>query len=177
CPSSSAGQRCASRKSKRDLDGAHAFNVVASSQTHLLHRISYNVAWTMSVCLGLINHYHTISMAQEEANPPVGGPFWQLVPPGEVDAAFRLPEAMIFVGREECDITVKARSVDKRHAVIMYDYCDKRFKVKDLNSTNGTFVNEVRIPVQTYIQLDSMDMLRFGFDILFTQSSHFFDFV
>jgi hypothetical protein len=27
--------------------------------------------------------------------------------------------------------------VDKRHAVIMYDYCDKKFKVKDLNSANG----------------------------------------
>lgn len=27
--------------------------------------------------------------------------------------------------------------MDKRHAVIMYDYCDKKFKVKDLNSANG----------------------------------------
>jgi hypothetical protein len=27
--------------------------------------------------------------------------------------------------------------VDKRHAVIMFDYCDKKFKVKDLNSANG----------------------------------------
>jgi len=30
-----------------------------------------------------------------------------------------------------------------------------------------TYVNDVRIPVQTYIQLDTSDLLRFGYDILF----------
>lgn len=33
-----------------------------------------------------------------------------------------------------------------------------------------TFVNEARIPVQTYIQLNTMDVLRFGFDILFARA-------
>ncbi|XP_059480050.1 centrosomal protein of 170 kDa-like [Neocloeon triangulifer] len=101
-------------------------------------------------------------------SPKPGGVFWQLL---SADGTFRLPEAMIFVGSADCDVLVKAKSVDKRHAVIMYDYCDKKFKVKDLNSANGTFVNEARIPVQTYIQLESMDVLRFGFDILFTQTT------
>ncbi|XP_065343321.1 centrosomal protein of 170 kDa-like isoform X3 [Cloeon dipterum] len=95
-------------------------------------------------------------------SPNPGGAFWQLV---STDTTFRLPEAMIFVGSgADCDVLVKAKSVDKRHAVIMYDYCDKKFKVKDLNSANGTFRNEAHIPVQTYITLESMDVLRFGFD-------------
>ncbi|XP_046400861.1 uncharacterized protein LOC124167108 isoform X3 [Ischnura elegans] len=72
--------------------------------------------------------------------------------------------AMLFVGREECDLTLKSRSVDKRHAVINFDYKEKKFQVKDLNSSNGTFVNEVRIPGQTYVWLESMDRLRFGYD-------------
>ncbi|XP_064623244.1 centrosomal protein of 170 kDa-like isoform X2 [Lineus longissimus] len=77
---------------------------------------------------------------------------------------YKLPQAMIFLGREECDIALKSRSVDKRHAVISFDHYENKFKVKDLSSLNGTFVNESRIPEQDYVNLDHMDTIRFGYD-------------
>lgn len=76
---------------------------------------------------------------------------------------------MIFVGREDCELMLQSRSVDKQHAVINYDAPADEHLVKDLGSLNGTFVNDVRIPEQTYITLKLEDKLRFGYDTnLFT---------
>ncbi|KAG0427599.1 hypothetical protein HPB47_025351, partial [Ixodes persulcatus] len=58
-------------------------------------------------------------------------------------------------------------SVDKRHAVIFFNPSDKQFHVKDLNSVTGTYLNGIRIPEQSYVKLNHMDCLRFGYDILF----------
>ncbi|XP_059796739.1 centrosomal protein of 170 kDa isoform X4 [Balaenoptera ricei] len=64
---------------------------------------------------------------------------------------------------------LQSRSVDKQHAVINYDASTDEHLVKDLGSLNGTFVNDVRIPEQTYITLKLEDKLRFGYDTnLFT---------
>uniref|UniRef100_T1J609 FHA domain-containing protein n=1 Tax=Strigamia maritima TaxID=126957 RepID=T1J609_STRMM len=87
---------------------------------------------------------------------------WVLV--SQSGAQYPLPQTMIFLGREECDVTLQSRSVDKRHAVITYDHYEKRFKVKDLNSVNGTYVNDLRIPEQTYMKLEHTDAIRFGYD-------------
>eukprot|EP00069_Balaena_mysticetus_P000316 bmy_14577T0 len=73
---------------------------------------------------------------------------------------------MIFVGRDDCELMLQSRSVDKQHAVINYDASTDEHLVKDLGSLNGTFVNDVRIPEQTYITLKLEDKLRFGYDIL-----------
>lgn len=76
---------------------------------------------------------------------------------------------MIFVGRDDCELMLQSRSVDKQHAVINYDASTDEHLVKDLGSLNGTFVNDVRIPEQTYITLKLEDKLRFGYDTnLFT---------
>ncbi|XP_048830797.1 centrosomal protein of 170 kDa protein B isoform X3 [Brienomyrus brachyistius] len=76
----------------------------------------------------------------------------------------RLPREMIFVGREDCELMLQSRSVDKQHAVINYDPSTDEHLVKDLGSLNGTFVNDVRIPDQTYITLKLSDVVRFGYD-------------
>ncbi|XP_056151592.1 centrosomal protein of 170 kDa protein B [Lampris incognitus] len=76
----------------------------------------------------------------------------------------RLPREMIFVGREECELMLQSRSVDKQHAVINYDPNMDEHMVKDLGSLNGTFVNDLRIPDQTYITLKLSDVIRFGYD-------------
>ncbi|XP_030070538.1 centrosomal protein of 170 kDa protein B [Microcaecilia unicolor] len=76
----------------------------------------------------------------------------------------RLPREMIFVGREDCELILQSRSVDKQHAVINYDMDKDEHKVKDLGSLNGTFVNDVRIPDQKYITLKLSDVIRFGYD-------------
>ncbi|XP_075723726.1 uncharacterized protein LOC119166915 isoform X4 [Rhipicephalus microplus] len=74
-----------------------------------------------------------------------------------------LPAGMIFIGRQECDIIVDSASVDKRHAVIFFNPTDKCFHVKDLNSVTGTYLNGVRIPEQSYVKLNHLDTLRFGY--------------
>ncbi|KAM9797965.1 centrosomal protein of 170 kDa protein B [Neosynchiropus ocellatus] len=76
----------------------------------------------------------------------------------------RLPKELIFVGREDCELMLQSRSVDKQHAVINYDGDGDRHLVKDLGSLNGTFVNNLKIPDQTYVALRASDMLRFGYD-------------
>uniref|UniRef100_U3D6E0 Centrosomal protein of 170 kDa n=1 Tax=Callithrix jacchus TaxID=9483 RepID=U3D6E0_CALJA len=92
---------------------------------------------------------------------------WFLVSSG--GTRHRLPREMIFVGRDDCELMLQSRSVDKQHAVINYDASTDEHLVKDLGSLNGTFVNDVRIPEQTYITLKLEDKLRFGYDtILFT---------
>uniref|UniRef100_A0A669PFN5 Centrosomal protein 170B n=1 Tax=Phasianus colchicus TaxID=9054 RepID=A0A669PFN5_PHACC len=68
----------------------------------------------------------------------------------------RLPREMIFVGRDDCELMLQSRSVDKQHAVINYDKEKDEHWVKDLGSLNGTFVNDVRIPDQKYITLNSV---------------------
>ncbi|XP_078591789.1 centrosomal protein of 170 kDa-like isoform X25 [Branchiostoma floridae x Branchiostoma japonicum] len=77
---------------------------------------------------------------------------------------YRLRQQMIFVGREDCEMVLQSRSVDKQHAVIKYDLAEDVYKVKDLGSLNGTFLNESRIPEETYVTLHKKDTLRFGYD-------------
>ncbi|XP_010002893.1 PREDICTED: centrosomal protein of 170 kDa isoform X3 [Chaetura pelagica] len=92
---------------------------------------------------------------------------WFLVSSG--GTRHRLPREMIFVGRDDCELMLQSRSVDKQHAVLNYDATTDEHLVKDLGSLNGTFVNDVRIPEQTYITLKLEDKLRFGYDTnLFT---------
>uniref|UniRef100_A0AAY4DNX7 FHA domain-containing protein n=1 Tax=Denticeps clupeoides TaxID=299321 RepID=A0AAY4DNX7_9TELE len=90
---------------------------------------------------------------------------WFLVSSG--GTRHRLPREMIFVGRDDCELMLQSRSVDKQHAVINYESTSDEHKVKDLGSLNGTFVNDVRIQEQMYITLKIDDKLRFGYDILF----------
>ncbi|XP_067278595.1 centrosomal protein of 170 kDa isoform X2 [Pseudorasbora parva] len=92
---------------------------------------------------------------------------WFLVSSG--GTRHRLPREMIFVGRDDCELMLQSRSVDKQHAVINYESTSDEHKVKDLGSLNGTFVNDVRIQEQMYITLKMDDKLRFGYDTnLFT---------
>ncbi|XP_076687686.1 centrosomal protein of 170 kDa isoform X6 [Callospermophilus lateralis] len=92
---------------------------------------------------------------------------WFLVSSG--GTRHRLPREMIFVGRDDCELMLQSRSVDKQHAVINYDASTDEHLVKDLGSLNGTFVNDIRIPEQSYITLKLEDKLRFGYDTnLFT---------
>ncbi|XP_058511336.1 centrosomal protein of 170 kDa protein B isoform X1 [Ochotona princeps] len=76
----------------------------------------------------------------------------------------RLPRELIFVGRDECELMLQSRSVDRQHAVINYDQEKDEHWVKDLGSLNGTFVNDIRIPDQKYVTLKLNDVVRFGYD-------------
>ncbi|KAF7662677.1 hypothetical protein LDENG_00229690 [Lucifuga dentata] len=84
---------------------------------------------------------------------------WFLVSGG--GTRHRLPREMIFVGRDDCELMLQSRSVDKQHAVINYESTTDEHKVKDLGSLNGTFVNDVRIQEQIYVTLKIDDKLSF----------------
>ncbi|XP_077997176.1 uncharacterized protein LOC144450439 isoform X2 [Glandiceps talaboti] len=76
----------------------------------------------------------------------------------------QLEPTMMFIGREDCEILLQSHTIDKRHAVINYDQFDDVYTIKDVGSLNGTFINEARIPEQTYTTLQSSDTIRFGYD-------------
>ena len=85
-------------------------------------------------------------------------------------------QSAYLVGRDRAvtDFPVHHPSCSKQHAVLQYRLVDAeapngrkcrliKLYIIDLNSTNGTYVNNKRIEPQRYIELKATDMLRFGF--------------
>ena len=72
----------------------------------------------------------------------------------------------VSIGRdEENDIMLNDPSVSRRHATIK---CDANGAiVKDLGSTNGTFVNDIRVTTQ---RIAPGDRVRFGKTELFVEA-------
>ena len=100
-------------------------------------------------------------MGVSEKKPPSGDAcLVNLHPPGP-DIGRRIPlvESQYIVGRDsEAGFVVSRSSVSRQHARLYVDD-DGNWWVEDLNSTNGTFVNESRIHAQ---QLTDSDQVRFG---------------
>ena len=100
-------------------------------------------------------------MGASEKKPPSGDAcLVNLHPPGP-DIGRRIPlvESQYIVGRDsEAGFVVSRSSVSRQHARLYVDD-DGNWWVEDLNSTNGTFVNESRIHAQ---QLTDSDQVRFG---------------
>jgi len=100
-------------------------------------------------------------MGVSEKKPPSGDAcLVNLHPPGP-DIGRRIPlvENQYIVGRDsEAGFVVSRSSVSRQHARLYVDD-DGNWWVEDLNSTNGTFVNESRIHAQ---QLTDSDQVRFG---------------
>jgi len=98
---------------------------------------------------------------QEEKKGPAGEAcLVNLHPPGP-DIGRRIPllNSQYIVGRDnEAGLVVGRSSVSRQHARLFLDD-DGNWWVEDLNSTNGTFVNETRIKNK---QLADSDQVRFG---------------
>lgn len=70
---------------------------------------------------------------------------------------FEIPE--IILGRDPaCTLTVDDQTISAQHAKLSYHH--SQWWVKDLDSTNGTYLNQERIEEQQVIT--SGDMLQFG---------------
>ena len=99
--------------------------------------------------------------ASDDKKPPAGDAcLVNLHPPGP-DIGRRIPllDRQYIVGRDsEAGFVVSRSSVSRQHARL-YGDDDGQWWVEDLNSTNGTFVNEVRIKHQ---RLTDSDQVRFG---------------
>lgn len=70
------------------------------------------------------------------------------------------------VGRKEAaeglDIEIDHPTTSSRHAVVHASARPGRFKIEDTGSTNGTFVNDDKIPQKAPRDLKDGDQLRFG---------------
>lgn len=97
----------------------------------------------------------------EKKGPPGEACLVNLHPPGP-DIGRRIPLVLeqYIVGRDtDAGFVVSRSSVSRQHARLFRD-ADGYWWVEDLNSTNGTFVNEVRV-VRSQ-QLAESDQVRFG---------------
>ncbi|MEO0136417.1 MAG: GGDEF domain-containing protein [candidate division WOR-3 bacterium] len=77
---------------------------------------------------------------------------------------FALEKKEYIIGRaNDCDFIIDGKEVSRKHARIYYE--DGKFKIEDLNSTNGTFVNGKEI---TKAELKHGDEINIGnFTIIF----------
>ena len=75
--------------------------------------------------------------------------------------------APIVLGRESSDIVLPDPAVSRRHAELCFD--GGRWTVKDLGSSNGTFVNEQKVAEQ--LELKHNDQIRCGTTVLLFEST------
>jgi len=111
-----------------------------------------------------------------EARKPSGG--WRLyVFKGKEDLGLLhiAKQSAYLVGRDHliADIPIDHPSCSKQHAVIQYRQVQEKDEfgaakavikpfIIDLESTNGTFVNDQAIPVSRYYELKRSDVIKFG---------------
>lgn len=74
---------------------------------------------------------------------------------------YPLAEGDNIIGRDpQSDIWVDADGVSRRHAIIRVDSYNRRVRLEDLRSTNGTFVG--RSAVETEVALSDGDVIQVG---------------
>jgi len=78
------------------------------------------------------------------------------------DTLLSLAPKITTVGRENCDITIQSPSVDLQHALV--EFCEEEncYVLQDLNSAQGTYINETRIQ-NAAVRLAPFDQIRFGY--------------
>ncbi|XP_052213963.1 forkhead-associated domain-containing protein 1-like isoform X2 [Dreissena polymorpha] len=65
------------------------------------------------------------------------------------------------IGKDGCDILLQNAGVDQQHAVIEYSEQEDCFVLQDLNTGQGTYVNDVRVQ-NAAVRLAPGDVIRFG---------------
>ncbi len=77
---------------------------------------------------------------------------------------YELTKSSSFIGRDaSADITVNDQNVSRKHAEIIKE--GSTYKVRDNNSTNGTFLNDKQITTEA-LELKKEDMIKIGNTIL-----------
>jgi diguanylate cyclase (GGDEF)-like protein len=107
--------------------------------------------------------YEPTRFSDVEVDRPVGNQaaalFVRIYPASSIERPTELGEQSWLVGRDTaCAIQLDDDSVSRRHATIDFD--GESHIVRDLGSTNGTFVNEQRL--NTPYPLTAGDRVRFG---------------
>ena len=78
------------------------------------------------------------------------------------DALLSLAPKITTIGRENCDITIEFASVDSQHALIEFCEGEGCFVLQDLNSSQGTYINDTKIQ-NAAVRLAPFDQIRFGY--------------
>ena len=74
---------------------------------------------------------------------------------------FRLGPKITTIGREGCDLAIQSADVDQQHSLIEYSETQRCFILQDLNTANGTYVNDCRVQ-NAAVRLAPGDVVRFG---------------
>jgi hypothetical protein len=83
---------------------------------------------------------------------------WRLVLPGDEGQSYAIQKETILGRGQEADIAIDDVRVSRQHA--MFEVLGGRLRVTDLNSSNGTFVNQRRIAEPNW--LDKGDIVLVG---------------
>ncbi len=74
---------------------------------------------------------------------------------------------------EDCHYTVKSQKISRKHFTVINNR--SKFFVKDLGSSNGTFLNEQQLPANQEIELKSSDYIEISnFKFIFEIKDHLF---
>lgn len=103
------------------------------------------------------------TLQAEKNKPPVVG--WFVAMTGEQKGEdFRIREGQNTIGSAaDADITLRDSAISGKHASLRYK--DQRFMITDLDSTNGTFLNDRTDPIARE-ELKDNDTVRIGEVIL-----------
>ncbi|HYG76849.1 MAG TPA: GGDEF domain-containing protein [Planctomycetota bacterium] len=97
---------------------------------------------------------HTTLTHMEER----GGYLIRIYPVELGEGILTLPEKKFVIGREkECELMVEDQDVSRRHASI--EFTPRGYIITDLNSTNGTFINDDKV---NRAVLKTGDLIRLG---------------
>ena len=106
--------------------------------------------------------------------------FWLISPPGNKDARFQLASpGPISIGREiSCGIVLADRAVSRQHATLSWTPPTTQepgsWRLEDLGSSGGTFVNGMRLSPGKALPLQHGDQIQiapWNFDVIDQQSS------
>jgi EAL domain-containing protein (putative c-di-GMP-specific phosphodiesterase class I) len=96
-------------------------------------------------------------------SPPLGVPYIERYPEvGGPPERVHIGDEPVVIGRAEtADFTIYSGSVSKNHAALLKD--GDRYVIRDLNSTNGTFVNGQRVDEQVLTDGDIIHIAHIEF--------------
>ncbi|KAL8578261.1 hypothetical protein ACOMHN_005652 [Nucella lapillus] len=81
---------------------------------------------------------------------------------GQDGSFFTLSSKVTTIGREGCDINIQIQGIDYQHAVVEHCEPEDCLILQDLNSAQGTYVNDVRVQ-NAAVRLAPGDRIRFGY--------------
>lgn len=70
--------------------------------------------------------------------------YMEIISPRDTNEAIDLGEGAIHIGRSpKCEIQLQVKNVSRRHARVFFR--NEEYHIEDLGSTNGTYVNGIRV--------------------------------